>query len=104
MCSRKHDVAVSFSLVSHDTEAHVKVYTGTLHRKGTEAEGARLRVKAEEMAECYVNGHFLDVSLWSPHEFDLSGHLVEGENTITLKITGNAANRFTNRKIEYGLL
>ena len=96
-------VQVGLSFVSEDTAAYVKTYTGTLIATREEGESAWLRVTGEEMAECYVNGRFVDASLWSPHEFDLSGYLTEGENTVTVRITGNAANRFTDRRIAYGL-
>ena len=56
------------------------------------------------MVECFVNGTFVDFSLWNAHEFKLTGHLKAGENTVVLKVTGNAANRFTEHRIAYGLL
>ena len=97
-------VSAAFTLLSEDTENFVKTYTASLHLDAPPAEGTWLQIDAEEMAECYVNGRFAGAGLWSTHEFDLSAHLAQGENEITLKITGNAANRFTAHRIAYGLL
>jgi len=55
------------------------------------------------MVECYVNGIFCGVSLWNKHEFYLSPYLKKGVNTIELKVTGSAVNRFTSHRVDYGL-
>ena len=96
-------VSVQFSEIAEDTEAYVKTYVGCLRMTEAEAAAPWLRVNAEEMVECYVNGRFAGVSLWNTHEFDLSGCAVAGDNEILLKVTGNAANRFTAHRIAYGL-
>lgn len=61
-----------------------------------EAEG-------EEMAECYCNGQFAGVSFWNTHRFLIGPYLKTGKNDITLILTGNAANLYSNAKINYGL-
>ena len=100
--SERHYIDVQFSEIEDDTESYVKTYIATF--RAGEAENLWLRINAEEMVECYANGRFAGVSLWNTHEFDLSGYIAPGENEIMLKVTGNAANRFTAHKIAYGLI
>ena len=98
----KHYIPIDFTLVNEDSEHFVKTYVG-MATIDTLGEERYLKVNAEEMVECFVNGSFAGVSLWNTHEFNLANHLKLGENTVTLKVTGNAANRFTDHRIEYGL-
>lgn len=97
-------ITPEFTLVADDTTNFVKTYRTTL--TGKVREHLYLRVRAEEgdMVECYVNGQLAGFSLWNDHEFLLSPHLCEGENIIELRVTGSALNRFTERRVEYGLL
>ena len=101
--AKRRYVDVDFSLISEDTGAYVKTYRGSLSVGGDTAD-VWLRVDAEEMVECFVNGRFVDASLWKRHEFLLSAHLVPGENDVLLKVTGNAANRYTAHTVAYGLM
>ena len=96
-------VSVDFSLVSHDETNFVKTYAGVLVVDDTVADDIWIQIRAEEMVECFVNDSFVDVSFWNPHRFRISDHLRRGDNTITLKVTGNAANRFTEHRIAYGM-
>ncbi len=101
---KKTYLDVKFSLVSEDKKNYVKTYQGALYINKDIKESLWIRVDAEEMVECFVNGCFADVSLWKMHEFDLTDLLKDGENTIIIKVTGNASNRFTDFKTTYGLL
>jgi len=94
---------MEFTLTDDDEEKFVKTYTGRLTVSTPDKE-LWIKVHAEEMVECFVNGEFVDVSLWNAHEFRLTGHLMPGENRILLKVTGSAANRFTEHRIAYGLM
>ena len=79
------------------------VYTYTYHADkltGTES----FTVTGEEMAECYCNGTFVDVSFWGPHKFNLGAFLKEGDNELKVILTGNAANIYCDAEIPYGLL
>ena len=96
-------VPVAFSLVSHDEDSFVKTYEGVLHADAPLNGDIGIRVRAEEMVECYVNGTFADVSFWNTHRFRITDFLVPGDNRIVLRVTGNAANRFTDHRIPYGL-
>ncbi|MGN0251207.1 MAG: hypothetical protein ACI4EH_07630 [Oliverpabstia sp.] len=60
-------------------------------------------VYGEEMAECYCNGKFVDVSFWNPHRFEIKDFLHKGENVIRVTMTGNAANIYADANINYGL-
>ncbi|MBQ7901865.1 MAG: hypothetical protein IJ365_07905, partial [Clostridia bacterium] len=62
-----------------------------------------LKVWAEEMAECCVNGHFAGVSFWNEHEFYLTPYLKKGKNRIELCVTGTLANIYSAETIDYGL-
>lgn len=105
MRAERRFLNVNFSLVDEDKENFVKTYRGVFVGDGCAEADAEpwISVSAEEMVECHVNGRFVDVSLWDRHEFNLAGYLTGGVNEITLTVTGNAANRYTDHRIEYGL-
>lgn len=60
-------------------------------------------VCGEEMAECFVNGEFMGVSLYGPHRFEVGAYLHSGANEVRVKFTGNAANIYENAGIFFGL-
>ncbi len=91
---------IDFELTSEESESFVKYYKGEYCGK---KENLYISVSAEEMVECFVNGEYAGFSLWNEHEFYISPYLLEGVNIIELKITGNAANRFSDSSIAYGL-
>lgn len=100
----KEYVQVDFVQTDHDRMQYIKTYRGTLNMESVPHDPLWISVQAEEMVECYVNGSYAGFSLWNAHEFDISGFIREGENEIVLKVTGNAANRFTEYEVAYGLL
>ena len=62
---------------------------------------------------CFTHGTFVDVSFWNPHKFQIGSFLKSGINSITLVVTGNAANIYstpnlanenTDEVVPYGLL
>ncbi len=87
----------------HDLQ---KEYEGTFYWEKERDKKKRwvLHTAAEEMVEYYVNGRFAGVTLWNPHEIELSGLLEEGENHLRIVVTGNPANRYGAADIPYGLL
>lgn len=99
----KEYASVVFNLINHDEVKHVKTYASRLNVDTVKRENMWICVDAEEMVECFTNGHFVGFSLWNKHEFNIAPYLHNGENEVILKVTGNAANRFTNNKIPYGL-
>ena len=60
-------------------------------------------VDGEEMAECYCNDSFAGVSFFAPHRFEIGSFLKEGKNEIRLIFTGNAANKYDNAGLFYGI-
>ena len=101
--NKKEYASVDFRMIHHDDTKYIKTYAGSLNADKVNNENLWISVDAEEMVECFVNGNFVGVSLWNRHEFNLASYLHSGENEILLRVTGNAANRFTNYKIPYGL-
>lgn len=97
----KRCIEAGFTLDSDNKELFVKTYKATVNV--VEKDNLWIKVKADEMAECFVNGSFAGVSFWNEHEFEISDFVKEGNNEIILKVTGNASNRFTENTIEYGL-
>jgi hypothetical protein len=95
--------SVDFKLINHDKSEYMKTYICNLNLNAVENENLWISVDGEEMVECFVNGHFSGVSLWNKHEFNIAPYLHLGENEILLKVSGNAANRFTDNTIPYGL-
>ena len=101
--AKKRYVNLDFTLVSDDKARFVKTYIGNLIADKTDECEIWLSTDAEEMVECFIGGEFVGVSLWNTHKFNLTSYLHCGENAVMLRVTGNAANRFTNHRIEYGL-
>ena len=54
------------------------------------------------MAECYVNGIFCGVRFFD-NEFEIGDFLHEGQNEVILVVTGSAANKYSDKKIPFGL-
>ena len=96
-------VSPVFTLLSQDEEQYVKTYHSLLSVETLPNKPVIFSVQAEEMTECFVNGTFVGFSLWNPHTFEISRYLKEGENEILLRVTGNAANRYGDHPIAYGL-
>lgn len=96
----------AFSLVSEDTRAVRKEYRATLAVASGQMQkpSAVLEIRAEEMAELYVNGCFAGVGFWPPQRFDLLPYLHTGENNLRLVVTGSLANRYGDGPVPYGLL
>ena len=96
----------AFSLVNEDTRAARKEYRAALTVAGSQLAqpSAVLEVRAEEMAELYVNDRFAGVGFWPPQRFNLMPYLRTGENTLRLVVTGSPANRYGNGPVPYGLL
>lgn len=78
------------------------VYTYTYHAEAVTGAESFL-VSGEEMAECYCNGSFVDVSFWNRHKFIIGSFLKEGDNEVKLVLTGNAANIYCEADIPFGL-
>jgi hypothetical protein len=74
-----------------------------VYQSEQEDKTAYFTVKGEEMAECYCNGEFADVSFWNEHRLYIGDKLKKGENTIRLEMTGSAANIFVGADIAFGL-
>ncbi len=80
----KNYAELNFVLTDVDDENLVKTYKGTYF--GT-ADNLYIRVWANDMVECFVNGSFCGFSLWNEHKFCISPFLRDGENKIELKIS-----------------
>lgn len=95
------DATKSFSLV--EKKANKAVYRMELDlEKVTGLE--TITVSGTEMMECYVNGQFADVALWTPYELSIGKQCKVGKNEIELIVTGNAANVYCGSDIDYGLI
>ena len=95
-----------FVLKYHDCKMAQKVYEANIIISKEELSHSciTMTIEAEEMAELTVNGKLAGVAFWSPHIFDVSHFLKEGENELKLVITGNMANRYGKKAVFYGLL
>ena len=100
---KREYITPAFDLVADDTVAFIKTYRATLTTAPCERLYLRVRTEEGDMVECFVNGHFAGFSLWNDHEFLLSPYLGDGENTVELRVTGSAVNRFTEHRLAYGL-
>lgn len=92
-----------FKLSNHDQQNYRKTYTATYEAqliKGDEV----FEVTGEEMVECYCNGVFAGVSFFGSHQFHIGKYLQTGENEIKLVLTGNIANKYSDKEIAYGII
>ena len=55
------------------------------------------------MVECFCNHAFVGVSFFEPHQFHIGEYLQTGENEIKLVLTGNIANKYSDKEIAYGI-
>lgn len=96
------DLTERFHLIGQEEENILKVYDALLETE-TPAGDERITVRGNEMAECFVNGQFAEVSYGERHHFNIGGLLQPGTNRLQLNVYGSAANRYTDQKIPYGL-
>ena len=89
-------------LVNEDTALYKKTYMAEYVAEDISGNEV-IEITAEEMAECFCNGKFAGVSFWNTHRFECAGLLKPGVNEIKFVVTGNAANRYTEYKILYGI-
>ena len=96
----------TFTMVSEDERDLRKEYRATLTVTAAQLAQPNVvfEIRAEEMAELYVNGQFAGVGFWPPQRFDLLPFLHEGENSLRLVVTGSLANRYGQKPVPYGLL
>lgn len=90
---------LDFRLTDENTEQ--KIYTA-VYEKRCAAQNEYFKVSCGEMTECYINGIFCSVSLFD-NEFDTGDFLHEGQNEIRLVVTGSAANKYSDKRIPFGL-
>ena len=91
------------TLLEEDTALFKKTYTAQYivdEIIGNEV----MEIEAEEMVECFCNGKPAGVSFWNTHRFECGELLKTGVNEIRFIVTGNAANRYTEHRIPYGIL
>lgn len=94
------DWSSRFTLI--EKQNNTAKYVLSYQTKVVEA-GAYFTVNGEEMAECYCNGRFVDVSLWGTHKFEIGSFLREGDNEIEVIFTGSAANVYCDAEIPFGI-
>lgn len=97
--------APSFVLQEENRREGKKRYTACLQIDGSMLlhQHLTIAVEAEEMAELEINGVLAGVGFWPPQVFDLTGLLNEGENQLTLTVTGSLANRYGRKPVWYGV-
>lgn len=98
--SKKIDDLV-FNLTADDKVNYKKTYIAEFSNND-KVENCYFEVNCQEMAECYVNDEFCDVSFFN-HKFEIGKFLKEGTNSIKLVVTGNIANKYNEDKIFYGI-
>jgi hypothetical protein len=76
--------------------AGTMLYRTTFTAAGISPEhGATLVLeRAAEVAEVRLNGRFIGVRAWPPYEFAVGRHLVDGANSLEVRVTGTSANLF----------
>ena len=93
-------IVPDFTLAEEHAEALQKVYFADL---ACQENAVTIIVQAEEMAELYVNGSFLDASFWNPHRFLIPGGMLnQKSNELRLVVTGSKANQY-GKPVAYGI-
>lgn len=95
----------AFELVDADPAAAKKVYRAHINVSAVDLSrhSVTLTTHAEEMAELSVNDLSAGVGFWSPQTFILDCLLHEGDNELTLTVTGSMANLHGKHPVWYGL-
>lgn len=96
-----------FGQLEADAAALKKTYVARLrvNARSLHDKGLSLCVRAEEMAELYVNDVFCGAGFWPPQRFNVPADaLREGENVFRLIVTGSLANRYGHAPVWYGLI
>lgn len=95
----------AFTLSALDARSAFKEYNAslTVDAETLAQPSAVIELRAEEMAELYVNGVLAGVGFWPPQRFDLRPYLKEGKNSLRLIVTGSPANRY-GKPVPYGLI
>lgn len=96
-------LSLHFRQEEEDDEHFVKTYTVEYEKKEDAMRHEFFEVAYHEMAECYVNGQFCGVEFFC-RRFEIGALLHKGKNTIRLVVTGSAANRYNEEKIDYGIM
>ena len=60
--------------------------------------------EAYDIAHVYVNGKDAGAKLWAPYTYDIAKYLINGENTISIKVTNSKANNYEGVSLKSGLL
>ena len=95
-------IAPEFALTGEDPALCRKVYEATWTADG--AGDVEVAVRAEEMAELYVNDRLCDVGFWPPQRLRIPRDALRpGVNRLRLVVTGSPANRYGNESVGYGL-
>nr|MCR5102260.1 hypothetical protein [Butyrivibrio sp.] len=74
-----------------------------IRKNDIENDNLQIKIDADEMAELFINGEFAGVSFYSPHYFDIKKFVKEGNNALTLKVTGSLANVYGHEKVFFGI-
>ena len=90
------------TLIDDDTTLYKKTYVAEYTAEEVTGNEV-IEVTAEEMVECFCNGKFAGISFWNTHCFECGELLKPGINEIKFIVTGNAANRYTENSIPYGI-
>lgn len=56
-----------------------------------------------EIAELIINNQVIGVRMWAPYQFDISGMLHEGENTLKINVSNTPANKLEKKKLASGI-
>jgi hypothetical protein len=82
------------SAVEH--HSHKVAYTQYFNVSGLENTAYKVKLTNWKgtVAEVLVNGQTAGLIAWQPNELDVTGLLKEGENEITVKVTGSLKNTF----------
>ncbi|MBQ9196366.1 MAG: hypothetical protein IJ157_03900 [Clostridia bacterium] len=97
---RLPEMHADFKLKAEAPDQLTKTYEAVLPPCGGDFT---LCVRAEEMAELYVNGVFRGVSFWQPHRFVVRRKWTNGQAaSLKLVITGSPANRYGD-PVPYGI-
>lgn len=70
-----------------------------LYRKSLKIDGRFDRAwldlrKVQHYIEVFVSDKLVDTLLWPPYEIEITEHLTQGQNRLTLVVANSIANRF----------
>ena len=104
------EISNQFDLTSWSDREGMDDFSGTVSYETTlEIDSPDRRIildlgMVHEIAELIINDQEIGVRMWAPYQFDISGILHEGKNTLRINVSNTPANNLEKVKLASGIM